>query len=401
MKSGPEENISLIISKHKKRVSEILSSYKNLSFQKQCDKLSKDLDSLTLDINNESIDVILDYTSSLLIQMGIHLSTFDKNEIMNKLSKLYHKLKNLYFFNVVIFLFRKIEKISRNIDDSYDKTQINFNLEKDIILNTIYDYEINLKEKYKSIYVNIKSTNGEKFKYLCSKLEEIEIKEDIYRNYILLRGDFDEGYTLKVKFNDENLILNNNNLNKLKDLLKKYGIENKGGWDDNDIKRVPINLLSDEEKKQRDELIKKKEKEEIKLKEQLSTALIKQENFIKNNFKNTKKNTKLFKHIFFRLQEILTSDEEIKNNLIKILPYGSVTQCTCNELSDLEMTLITKNYEKYNEDSIRDLFQKIWDIIEKNYSSEFQIFSEGIRHTKRTILLLLIHVESKTKIEIN
>ena len=401
MKSGPEGNISLIISKHKKRVSEILSSYKNLSIQKQCDKLSKDLDSLTLDINNESIDVILDYTSSLFIQMGIHLSTFDKNEIMNKLSKLYHKLKNLYFFNIVIFLFRKIEKISRNIDDSYDKTQINFNLEKDIILNTIYDYEINLKEKYKSIYVNIKSTNGEKFKYLCSKLEEIEIKEDIYRNYILLRGDFDEGYTLKVKFNDENLILNNNNLNKLKDLLKKYGIENKGGWDDNDIKRVPINLLNDEEKKQRDELIKKKEKEEIKLKEQLSTALIKQENFIKNNFKNTKKNTKLFKHIFFRLQEILTSDEEIKNNLIKILPYGSVTQCTCNELSDLEMTLITKNYEKYNEDSIRDLFQKIWDIIEKNFSSEFQIFSEGIRHTKRTILLLLIHVESKTKIEIN
>ena len=242
MKSGPEENISLIISKHKKRVSEILSSYKNLSFQKQCDKLSKDLDSLTLDINNESIDVILDYTSSLFIQMGIHLSSFDKNEIMNKLSKLYHKLKNLYFFNIVIFLFRKIEKISRNIDDSYDKTQINFNLEKDIILNTIYDYEINLKEKYKSIYVNIKSTNGEKFKYLCSKLEEIEIKEDIYRNYILLRGDYDEGYTLKVKFNDTNLILNNNNLNKLKDLLKKYGIENKGGWDDNDIKRVPINL---------------------------------------------------------------------------------------------------------------------------------------------------------------
>ena len=247
MKSGPEGNISLIISKHKKRVSEILSSYKNLSFQKQCDKLSKDLDSLTLDINNESIDVILDYTSSLFIQMGIHLSSFDKNEIMNKLSKLYHKLKNLYFFNIVIFLFRKIEKISRNIDDSYDKTQINFNLEKDIILNTIYDYEINLKEKYKSIYVNIKSTNGEKYKYLCSKLEEIEIKEDIYRNYILLRGDFDEGCTLKIKFNDDYLILNNNNLNKLKEILKKYGIENKG-WDD-DIKRIHNNLLNDEEKK--------------------------------------------------------------------------------------------------------------------------------------------------------
>ena len=392
MKSEQENNISSIISKNKKRVEEILLPYKTLSIQKQYNKLSKDLDSLILDINNESIDVILDYTSYLFIRMGIHLSSFDINELMDKLSKLYHKLKNLYFFNMTIFLFRKIETISKNIDDSYDKTQIKFNLEKDIILTPIYDYEQNINSKYKTLYVNIKSTNGEKFKYLCSYLSEIEIKEDIYRNYILLRGDFDEGFTLKIKFNDNYLILNNNNLNKLKEILKKYGIEN-NGWDD-DIKRIHNNLLNDEEKKQ-------KEEEENKKKEILATALIKQENFIKNNFKNTKKNTKLFKHIFFRLQEIFLSDEQIKNNLIKILPYGSVTQCTCNESSDLEMTLITKKYEIYNEDLINDLFQKIWDIIEKHHSSEFKIFSEGIRKTKRTILLLLIHVESKTKIEIN
>ena len=387
-----KENISSIISKNKKRVEEILLPYKTLSIQKQYNKLTKDLDSLILEINNESFDVILDYTSYLFIRIGIHLSSCDLNELMDKLSKLYHKLKNLYFFNMTIFLFRKIEKVAKNIDDSYDKNQIQFNLEKDIILTTIYDYEKNINSKYKSLYVNIKSTNGEKFKYLCTYLEEIEIKEDIYRNYILLRGDFDEGYTLKIKFNDTYLILNDNNLNKLKETLKKYGIENKG-WDD-DIRRIRNNLSNDEEKKQ-------KEEDDNKKKEIITTALIKQENFIKNNFKNTKKNTKLFKHIFLRLQEIFSSDEQIKNNLIKILPYGSVTQCTCNESSDLEMTLITKNYEKYNEDFINDLFQKIWDNITKNYFSEFEIFSEGIRRTKRTILLLLIHVESKTKIEIN
>ena len=397
--NSEQDNISAIIQKNEKRVEEILLSYKNLSIQKQCDKLIKELDSLILDINNESIDVILNYTSFIFIQIGIHLSSFDLNELMDKLAKLYHKLKNLYFFNMTIFLFRKIEKIAKNIDDSYDKNKINFNLEKDIILTPIYDYEKNINSKYKSLHVNIKSTNGEKFKYLCSYLEEIEIKEDIYRNYILLRGDFDEGYTLKIIFNDTYLILNNNNLNKLKELLKKYGIEKKG-WDD-DISRTPINLLNDEEKIQKLELKKQKEEDENKKRDELATALIKQENFIKNNFKNTKKNTKLFKHIFFRLQEIISSDEQIKNNLIKILPYGSVTQCTCNESSDLEMTLITKNYETYNEDAINDLFQKIWDIITKDYSSEFKIFSEGIRHTKRTILLLLIHVESNTKIEIN
>jgi hypothetical protein len=49
--------------------------------------------------------------------MGINLSEFDKREIMNKLAKLYHKLKNLYFFNVLVFLFKKIEKILKNIND--------------------------------------------------------------------------------------------------------------------------------------------------------------------------------------------------------------------------------------------------------------------------------------------
>ena len=390
MESAQEnkKDISSIISKNKKRVEEILLPYKTLSIQNQYNKLTQELDSLILDINTESIDVILDYTSYLFILMGIHLSSSDLNELMDKLSKLYHKLKNLYFFNMTIFLFRKIESVVKNIDDSYDKTQIKFNIEKDIILMPIYDYEENMNSKYKTLYVNIKSTSGEKFKYLCKYLSEIEIKEDIYRNYILLRGDFDEGYTLKIKFNDNYLILNNNNLNKLKEILKNYGIENKG-WDD-DIKRIRNNLSNDEDKE-----------DENKKKEQIATALIKEENFIKNNFKNTKKNTKLFKHIFFRLQEIFLSHEQIKNNLIKILPYGSVTQCTCNESSDLEMTLITKEYEKYNEDFINDLFQKIWDIIEQDHSSEFKIFSEGIRRTKRTILLLLIHVESETKIEIN
>ena len=273
MKSAQEnkKDISSIISKNKKRVEEILLPYKTLSIQNQYNKLTQELDSLILDINTESIDVILDYTSYLFIRMGIHLSSSDLNELMDKLSKLYHKLKNLYFFNMTIFLFRKIESVVKNIDDSYDKTQIKFNTEKDIILMPIYDYEENMNSKYKTLYVNIKSTSGEKFKYLCKYLSEIEIKEDIYRNYILLRGDFDEGYTLKIKFNDNYLILNNNNLNKLKEILKNYGIENKG-WDD-DIKRIRNNLSNDEDKE-----------DENKKKEQIATALIKEENFIKNNF---------------------------------------------------------------------------------------------------------------------
>jgi len=394
MESG-QNNLPLIIQTNTKKVKDILSFYQDLPDYEKYEKFSKELDSLIIDINGENIDVILDYTSSIFIQMGINLTEFDKKEIMNKLAKLYHKLKNLYFFNVLVFLFKKIEKILKNINDSYDKHFVNFEIRNDIILTSIYDYEENINNEYKSLAINIKSTNGEKYKFLCNILEEIEIKEDIYRNYILLRGDLDEGCTLKVKFNDDNLLLNNNNLNKLKEVLKKYGIEN-NDWDND--RRMHNNLLNEEDKKQKEELKNKKEEED---KEKLSNALIIQENFVKNNFKNTKKNTKLFKSIFSKLVEMILSDEQIKNKIIKILPYGSVTQCTCNENSDLEMTILTKNYEKCNEKFIFDLFEKILDNNYKNTSSEFSQYLEGIRTTKRTILLLLIHNESKTKIEIN
>ena len=394
MESG-QNNLPLTIENNKNKVKDILSFYEDLSDNEKYDKLSKELDSLIIDIKGENIDVILDYTSSIFIQIGINIGDFDKKEIMNKLAKLYHKLKNLYFFNILIFLYKKIEKILQSIYDSYDKHFVNFEIKNDFILTSIYDYEQNINNEYKSLSINIKSTNSQKYKFLCNILEEIEIKEDIYRNYILLRGDLEEGCTLKVKFNDDYLLLNNNNLNKLKELLKNYGIENTD-WDRD--RRKPINLLSNEEKKQKDELKNKKEEEN---KEKLSNALIIQENFVKNNFKNTKKNTKLFKNIFSKLEEIILSDEKNKNNIIKILPYGSVTQCTCNENSDLEMTILTKNYEKCSEKFIFDLFEKILDNISKNPSSEFDPYLEGIRTTKRTILLLLIHKESKTKIEIN
>ena len=394
MESG-QNNLPLTIINNKNKVKDILSFYEDLSDNEKYDKLSKELDSLIIDIKGEKIDVILDYTSSIFIQIAINIGDFDKKEIMNKLAKLYHKLKNLYFFNILIFLYKKIEKILQSIYDSYDKHFVNFEIKNDFILTSIYDYEQNINNEYKSVSINIKSTNSQKYKFLCNILEEIEIKEDIYRNYILLRGDLEEGCTLKVKFNDDYLLLNNNNLNKLKELLKNYGIENTD-WDRD--RRKPINFLSNEEKKQKDELKNKKEEEN---KEKLSNALIMQENFVKNNFKNTKKNTKLFKTIFSKLEEIILSDEKIKNKIIKILPYGSVTQCTCNENSDLEMTILTKNYERCNEKFIFDLFEKILDNISKNTSSEFDPYLEGIRTTKRTILLLLIHKESKTKIEIN
>ena len=72
-----------------------------------------------------------------------------------------------------------------------------------------------------------------------------------------------------------------------------------------------------------------------------------------------------------------------------------------NEYSDLEFTIITKNYETATKDDICQIFKYIEDKIDNDTNNEFEIFLEGIRETKRTILLLLRHKETKTEIEIN
>ena len=58
--------------------------------------------------------------------------------LQDKLSKLYHKLKNLYFFNIMTSLFRKIESISHEIENKYNS--LNFSTDKDIILKYEYEY---------------------------------------------------------------------------------------------------------------------------------------------------------------------------------------------------------------------------------------------------------------------
>ena len=97
--SSLQDNQTLTIENNKKKVRNLLSAYQDLTFREKLQKFNDELDSLIIDINGENIDTILDYTSSIFILNGINLCSNEKIEIMSKLSKLYHKLKNLYFFN--------------------------------------------------------------------------------------------------------------------------------------------------------------------------------------------------------------------------------------------------------------------------------------------------------------
>ena len=403
-----EEIIEPLVESKEKKGNEAknkIKEYENISNREKYFKFDKELDNLIIDINHEDIDVILDYTSSMFFKLCFELNEEIINDILNKFAKLYHKLKNLHFFNQMVSLYRKIKRISYELDDKY--SNLNFHYYKDMILESRYDYERNKKSEYKTLGLNIKYKNKKKYELLSNLLEEniYSRDDDIYLTYDLIIGDYDEGNTLTIKFNDKFIIINTS-INDMIDLLKKYGIENNSWYDTYDAGRKkvvhkPIGELTEEKRKKKEE-DKKKEEEDNHLKEQnFKKALLNEELFIKLKFQNTKKNTKIYKRIFFNLKNFLLSNELIKKELIDILPYGSVTQCTCTEKSDLELTLITKNYKNATKEYISKLFEDIQEMITNNENSEFEINQEGIRETKRTILLLLRDKETKIEIEIN
>ena len=390
-----KENIEIIEMK-KNEVKNKIKTYDNLSNNEKFYKFIEELEDLIKDIQNEDIDIILDFTSSLFFKICLYLKSWQIKDILELLSKLYHKLKNLYFFNILVSLYRKIENITHDIDSKYYS---NFNIYKDLILHSIYDYIKNKDSEYKTLGLNIKSTTIEKFEFFIEKMEETFSKDNIFLSYDLLVGDFDEGYTIKIKFNDKYLIINDiKAIKEMKELLKKYEIENSNSWfDEEPEKRKVYKPLTEEEKKKNREEAEEKLKKEKKMIE----ALKNQEKYVKIKFNNTKRNTKLYKEIFFKLKNIIESNQLVKDKISKILPYGSVTQCTNTEDSDLEMTIITNNYETSSKEYITQIMVDIKNKIENENKEEFEIYLEGIRETKRTILLLLRHKKTKTEIEIN
>ena len=381
----------------------------NLSLNEIYEKYSNEIEEYIIDIKNEDIDFILDYTSSIFFKVCLYLTDYDIKDIQNKLSKLYHKLKNLYFFNIMMSLYRKISSII--YDKEIKNNSLNFNISEDIILESIYDYKKNKNSDYKTLELKFKSTTIEKYEFLTEKLKEKYSKEDLFLSYDLLIGDFEEGNILKVKFNDKYLIINDKqSLTEMKNLLTQYGIENDSWYDEDESNKrknmhKPLSSIKTEEEKEENiklEEERKKNDEDKKIKnEKVVKSLKDQEKYIKNKFTRTKKNTKMYKNIFSNLQKEILYNALIKDKILKIIPYGSVTQCTNNEYSDLELTIITKNYETATKDDICQIFKCIEDKIDNDKNNEFEIFLEGIRETKRTILLLLRHKETKTEIEIN
>ena len=58
-----KNEIFVDVDKNKKEVENKIKDYENLSLIEKIEKFEKELDDLIIDIKNEDIDIILDYTS--------------------------------------------------------------------------------------------------------------------------------------------------------------------------------------------------------------------------------------------------------------------------------------------------------------------------------------------------
>lgn len=397
---------------------ELLKRYKNNPEVKKYEKFMADIDNYLIDIKEKTVDEILNETIITFFELKSKFDLSKIHDLMDKLCMLYHKLKQLSFFNLMITYCHFLQKISNNIDD--DRTDTLFNTRLDLIISAIYDIDLNKDLKHKIFRLRLSSTSPEKYEYLKSKLERyIYNNDNPFIEYDVVPGPYPEGYGILINMRDNYLILNDESNKKdliqdMKDLFKRYGINEKhiNWWKNNSYARQ-IQNYQDKEEDKNDDKDKNNEKKIIMAPEAIKLiieknkerwngvvkSLIIQENNIKNNFKLTKRNFSSFKNSFDHLKNIIMSIDNLTYKIKNIYPYGSITQLTQNITSDYEMSIITENYSYIENEQILTLFSEIQLYIETNYKNDYKINS--IRETKRTALLLLYDIKYGINIEIN
>lgn len=397
---------------------ELLKRYKNNPEVKKYEKFMADIDNYLIDIKEKTVDEILNETIITFFELKSKFDLSKIHDLMDKLCMLYHKLKQLSFFNLMITYCHFLQKISNNIDD--DRTDTLFNTRLDLIISATYDIDLNKDLKHKIFRLRLSSTSPEKYEYLKSKLERyIYNNDNPFIEYDVVPGPYPEGYGILINMRDNYLILNDESNKKdliqdMKDLFKRYGINEKhiNWWKNNSYARQ-IQNYQDKEEDKNDDKDKNNEKKIIMAPEAIKLiieknkerwngvvkSLIIQENNIKNNFKLTKRNFSSFKNSFDHLKNIIMSIDNLTYKIKNIYPYGSITQLTQNITSDYEMSIITENYSYIENEQILTLFSEIQLYIETNYKNDYKINS--IRETKRTALLLLYDIKYGINIEIN
>ena len=401
---------------------EILKKYKNNPIVKKYEKFMTDIDNYIIDIGEKTIDEILSETIVIFFELKPKVDSSHLSALKNKLSMLYHKLKQISFFNLMITYCHFLQKISKNIEN--DRTNTSFNSHLDFIIKAIYDIELNKNLRHKIFKLKISSTSQDKYDYLKQKLEIYVYNNDNpFIEYDIVPGPFPDGYGVLINMRDNYLILNDETnrpelIQNMKDLFKRYGINEKyiNWWKNNSYSRQTQNYEEEkEDEKKEDDKNKDKKNEIKKVIDEESIKLIKeknkerfngavkglqtQEKNIRNNFKLTKRNFASFRESFSFLKSIIMSIDNLTYKIKNIYPYGSIAQLTQNSTSDYEISIITENYSHITNEQIITLFNEIQSYIEINFKNDYKINS--IRETKRTVLLLIYDLKNNINIEIN
>jgi len=81
---------------------EILKRYKNNPEVKKYEKFITDIDNYLIDIKEKTVDEILNETIITFFELKSKFDRSKINDLMGKLCMLYHKLRQLSFFNLMI-----------------------------------------------------------------------------------------------------------------------------------------------------------------------------------------------------------------------------------------------------------------------------------------------------------
>ena len=400
---------------------EILKRYKNNPEVKKYDKFMSSVKFYLKNSGTKSIDDIFDELIQIFFELLLKVDYAKIKEMLNSLSMLCNKFKQMNFFNLLVAYYRLIKKLSE-----YKKNVMT--------VKSFYDHDLNANLQDKIFRVKFSAPTPEAFSIIIKKLElHVYSDENPFLTYDLVEGAYPDGYSLFIKLRNSYLILNDESNKKesiqdMKKLFKKYGInENYINWWKNnsysrqktidnemdfineeegwEVKRININNDNDNDNanKTNKHLTEEQKKEKQKQKNlkwnKVTQNLIKSEEHIQKNFKFTKRNFSNFQKAYLNFRNIVLSIDEIKNEIKDIYPYGSVIQLTQNIISDIEISIITKNYQNSEDKGIKKILGIIREYFEKNHSEEYNI--PFMRETKRTNLLILYDINLNVHLEVN
>ena len=330
--------------------------YKNNPILEKSDKFENYLENLIINSNDIPIDEQIKNVCENFFELIFKINTMNSKIFLNLISKLFNKLKNLYYLNLLIFYYRIFDNVIYEINSNYNE-DIKFNFKDDIILTPIFIS--------KTIKIKFTSTTKEKLNYLLSLVEKIIYSKFDY-DYVqfnIFYSSFPYGHVLEIIFLDDRLFLKNS-----EEKINLTGFSNA-------ILRNENHFSGD------------------KLKE----IFLKCEFYIMHNFKLTNKNKVNFINSFNELKKLLFSNSEFKEKIYDMFQFGSFTQLSYNIISDLEITIITKDYENYNPQNSESIMIRIKEFLKKESNKYENI---NIRNTKRIILMDLYDKDNNVKIEL-